>query len=134
MIRFAAAVLFAVSATVGAAAAESCSSKFFEGVWVGHASTEVDLYCLLELNKNGATRQSSCFSPKSLKATATLDGKLTLGEDCKVTGTFELTINRTGKSDPAAFKGRLVPEKGAIVGDFVIFGEGEAYKFTKQLD
>lgn len=119
-------------AAAGGAEAASCKTKFLRGVWVGHATTEVDLYCMLQFKENGVTAVTSCFNPKTLKSVATLDGSLKVTGDCKVTGAFDLLLAATGKTSPATFTGKMRPDEGVMTGDFVIFGEGEAYRFVQQ--
>jgi len=116
----------------GAADAASCTTKFLRGVWVGHATTEVDLYCTLEIKDNGWTVESSCFNPKTLQQAATLEGRFAVTKSCDVTASFDFTNGATGKVSPATFKGRMRPETGVMTGDFVIFGKGEAYRFVQQ--
>ena len=69
--------LLAAASAVPAAAA-TCKPESVAGLWVGHATVEVDLYCLIDVKKSGVVAQSSCFNPKTLKPEATLDGKVTL--------------------------------------------------------
>jgi hypothetical protein len=124
------ALLAAVSAVPAAAAI--CEPEAIAGLWVGHATVEKDLYCLVDVKASGAVKQSSCFDPKTLKPVATLDGKLTLSTDCKVKGTFEFVSGDV--VTPAKFKGVLKTKQQTMTGDFVIFGEGESYRFVRQLD
>lgn len=135
MKRLVAAVLaLPVVATAGTAQAATCNPKVLQGLWVGHATFQVDLYCLVDVARSGKIVQSSCFAAKSLKPTASLDGKFALDGDCKVSGNFDLTVYKSGKVSPATFKGRLNTDKELMNGDFVIFGASEDYRFVKQLD
>ena len=132
VIKAAALALPIAVAAAGAADAADCKTKFLRGVWVGHATTEVDLYCTLQVKENGWTTESSCFNPKTLKQAATLDGRFTVKSNCEVSASFDFTNGATGKVSPATFKGVMKPETGVLSGDFVIFGEGEAYRFVQQ--
>jgi len=126
--------LLALATTIGAADAATCRPRDLTGIWVGHATVQKDLYCLIEVRKDGTIPQSSCFNPKSLKSAATLDGSLSLGRDCKVQGAFTFKSTDPAITTPATFKGKLKTETGIMSGNFVIFGEGEAYRFIRQLD
>lgn len=126
--------LLAAASAVGSvpAAAASCKPDSVAGLWVGHATTEVDLYCLIDVKKSGAVVQSSCFNPKTLKPEATLDGKVTLQRDCTVKATFEFKSAK--KTAPAKFRGKMTSNGQKMAGDFIIFGAQEAYRFIRQLD
>jgi hypothetical protein len=131
--RLAAAPLALLAAALAVpAAAATCDPEAVAGLWVGHATVEKDLYCLIDVRKSGAVAQSSCFDPKSLKPVATLVGKLALAADCTVKGTFEFSSGDV--VTPAKFKGVLKAKQQTMTGDFVIFGEGESYRFVRQLD
>lgn len=130
----AASVAVALAASPSAAEAAACKTKALEGLWVGHATAQLDLYCLVEFGKDGVIDQSSCFSPKTLKPTGALSGGLTVTADCEVSGDFALTIFKSGKESPASFNGRLIREDQVMNGDFVIFGAPEDYRFYRQLD
>ena len=133
--RFAVAPLaLALLAATAAApvAAATCKPEAVAGLWVGHATVQVDLYCLIDVKKSGAVRQSSCFNGKTLKPAATLDGKVTLEKDCTVKATFQF---KSGKvTDPAKFRGKMTSDGQKMAGDFIIFGAQEAYRFVRQLD
>jgi len=123
--------LLAAASAVPAAAA-TCKPETVAGLWVGHATVQVDLYCLIDVKKSGVVAQSSCFNPKTLKPEATLDGKVTLEKDCTVKATFQF---KSGKvTDPAKFRGKMTSDGQKMAGDFVIFGAQEAYRFIRQLD
>ncbi len=128
----AALALLATLAGAAPAAAASCKPESVAGLWVGHATVQVDLYCLIDVKKSGVVAQSSCFNPKTLKPEATLDGKVTLEKDCTVKATFQF---KSGKvTDPAKFRGKMTSDGQKMAGDFVIFGAQEAYRFIRQLD
>jgi hypothetical protein len=128
----AAATALLLLAAAGTAEAAQCEPELLRGIWVGHATTEVDLYCLIDVDAKGLVLQSSCFAPKSLRPVATLSGRLQLSEDCAVRARFTLTLDRT--STPAVFRGRLVPGRSTMNGDFVVLGQSEDYRFVRQLD
>jgi hypothetical protein len=123
--------LLAAASAVPAAAA-SCKPESVAGLWVGHATTEVDLYCLIDVKKSGAVVQSSCFNPDTLKPEATLDGKVTLEKDCTVKATFQFKSAK--ETAPAKFRGKMTSNGQKMAGDFVIFGAQEAYRFIRQID
>ena len=135
MSKFLAAASLAIALSASASAeAAVCKTKALEGLWVGHATAQLDLYCLVRFGKDGVIDQSSCFSPKTLKPTGALSGGLTVTADCKVSGKFALTIFKSGKESPASFNGRLIRDDQVMNGDFFIFGAPEDYRFYRQLD
>jgi hypothetical protein len=128
-------VVLAALIAAGATSAEAaCKTRDLRGLWVGHATAQLDLYCLVEFGKDGVIDQSSCFSPKTLKPTGALSGSLAVTADCKVGGAFDLTIFKSGKVSPATFNGRVVRDGEVMNGNFFIFGEPEDYRFYRQLD
>ncbi len=135
MYRPLAAVTLLAALAAGASSAEAaCKTKLLTGLWVGHATDQADLYCLTEFGKDGVILQSSCFNPKTLKPVGALSGGLIVSAGCKVGGSFDLTIFKSGKVSPATFNGRLVREGEVMNGDFFIFGAPEDYRFYRQLD
>jgi hypothetical protein len=130
----AAVTLFAALAASASAEVASCKTRLLQGLWVGHATDQADLYCLTEFGQDGVIVQSSCFNPKTLKPVGALSGGLTVSSECKVGGSFDLTIFKSGKVSPATFNGRLVREGQVMNGDFFIFGAPEDYRFYRQLD